>query len=43
MCGYSGPEAQDGEEEGRGDQQGEYLEQSHKAGIGQTVVEVMHV
>lgn len=43
MCGYSGPEAQDGEEEGCGDQQGDYLEQTHKEGILQTVVEVRHV
>lgn len=43
MCGYGGPEAQDGKDDGHGGQQGERLDQSRKEGIPQTVVEVRHM
>lgn len=38
MCGYGGPEAQDGEDDWLGGQQGERLDQRCKEGIPQTLL-----
>lgn len=43
MCGYGGPEAQDREDERHEEQQGDHLDQDHKEGVPQTVLEVRHV
>lgn len=40
MGSYGGPEAQDQEDDRHDEQQGEHLDQGHKEGIPQTVVEV---
>lgn len=42
MCSYGGPDAQDGENERQGEQQGEHLDHSHKEGVMERVVEVRH-